>query len=317
MKTLAIILVISLLAVHSATAGPVFPTRGILIHPRWGNSKADTTEFLGAMGGWGSVYHGFNSTGDEFGWSIDLGALFEIARWGEHGSLLALTDMELDARTNNDIYFNPRTGFWEEGLFFASRVENFDWQFGYLHRCRHDIDNGDTNEYQTRPPQRTLIYGSLSTKVIFKPFQLFHSNDTTNFKTLAWLTGDLYVFKEDYRQPSSANGLQPNYHNILFSLGVNAAIGLFAIGPGQAYLRGGANVSAFGSDGSYFHSFANIQKWTVDGRAELGYQAEGRAARFQLFAGWESFQDDGMNAVPQNSHFTLLGIRLSDTKLMQ
>jgi hypothetical protein len=316
-STSTALIVISILSFHNTicVAGPISPSRGILIRPNWETGTSDTTETLGEIGTWGSVYHGFKSANDEFGWSIDIGALIEFARWGESSSLIAVTDMELSAKTNNDIYFSPRGGFWEEGILYNWRAENLDWQFGYLHRCRHDLDNGDSIARSGAPLERTLIYGSFTGKAISKPFNLFHATDPKEWKTIVWLTGDLYVFREDYRQTSGPTSLQPNFHDILFSIGANAAINLFRIGPGVAYIRGGANFSAFGIDGSLPHSFTHIESTTLDGRIEIGYQSEGRAARLQLFTGWENFNDDGSTPIPENSHFTLLGVRLSGTAL--
>jgi hypothetical protein len=300
-----------------ALAGPISPARGIVIVPQWRASRSDTAEMLGAMSGWGSVYHGFNSTDDAFGWCVDFGVIFEIARWSESASLLVISDMEFTAKTNNNVGINPSGAIWEEGMLFDKRCTGFDWQFGYLNHCRHDIDNGVFGQYSVAPLRRTLIYGSFIGRVMSQPFQMFRSSDSLVSRTRAWLTLDLTPFRSDYRQPYEATGVFPDFRDLLFTLGGNVSVTLCRVGPGVAYFRGGANLTGYGSPGSYFHSISQIDKATLDWRTEIGYQTEGKAGCFQIYAGAERYQDDESNPFPENSQFAVLGIRLSGISLTE
>ena len=54
--------------------------------------------------------------------------------------------------------FNPRAIFWEEGVLAGFRLdEGIALQAGYIHRCKHDIDNLEITA-RGREEQRTLIY---------------------------------------------------------------------------------------------------------------------------------------------------------------
>src|ERR1044071_7564096 len=129
-------LALLVLYVPFAAAGPVFPTRGFLISPRW-TGKVDTTSVFDHASYWAEVQRGLGSDSDRWGWSISMGAIWEFARWGGNKSLLAFTGMELTADTHNDISFNPRGAYWEEGLMYAvQEPRGFDWSVGSVYRCR-------------------------------------------------------------------------------------------------------------------------------------------------------------------------------------
>jgi hypothetical protein len=298
-----------------------------LIKPQWYDPSGHLRDSISALedfGAWGGVFHGFNSTNDAFGWGIDLGAAFELVRWYNQGSLLVVSDMELTAKTNNDIYFNPKGGFWEEGILFTNKTGDgsSDIQYGYLHRCRHDVGNGDTTQFTGIPNERTLIYGSLTFRDFFGNIALGESkpepSPTLNCTQISpWLSGDLYVFREDYRQPASTYAVVPDFSNILFTISGGAYGDLANIGSGYLYSRASAGVTAFGTSGSFFRKFSKISKVTLDGDVEVGYAHNGAAAKVEFYLGWQGFNDDASNPLPVGSHFLTLGFRFTGSDLVQ
>jgi hypothetical protein len=328
---LAAIFALFLIPASVSIAQPVSPSRGLMIRPIWNGAASENglSPALGEFGGWGSAFHGFNSAKDAYGWSIDIGVAIELKRWNEKSSLMAISDMELTAKTNNNIYFNPKGGIWEEGLLYTHRAEHYDWQFGYLHRCRHEIDNGDALEFTGTPPERTLIYSSLTSRFYFDPIYFEPTEyrdigsgpsnaewDYSHRQLKPWVAGDLYVFRADYRQPDSAFGFPPDYKNILFTLSAGLKWTITQFGPGVIYARGGIGLTAFGTDGSYFKSFSKITSSGIDGNLEIGATSEGRAAVFDVFVGYQGMGDDTEHPIPQSSHFFLLGIRLRGSSLV-
>src|SRR5207249_2000646 len=144
-------------------------------------------------GYWAQLHRGFGSDSDRWGWSVSMGAIWEFARFGGNRSLFAITGMELIADTHNNITFNPHGAVWEEGIVYAEHDRSLDWQLGAMYRCRHDIDNGDPNQYSDVFGGRTLIYCSLAGKAIWKSDKLFG----LNIPTKAWLHADAYMIRED------------------------------------------------------------------------------------------------------------------------
>jgi hypothetical protein len=305
--------------ISSAVAGPIFPTRGFLIDPKWDTTAADrimgdTTSVFDHSGYWAQVQRGIGSDSDRWGWSVSMGAIFEIARWNGNKSLFGFTGMELIANTHNDISFKPRGAMWEEGLMYAVHENSaFDWQIGSIYRCRHDIDNIDPAGYSDIDQQRTLIYCSLSGKAIWTSNQLFGMN----IPTTAWLHGDAYIVREDYRIPDSDDGFGTNFKNIAWSLGPAFQSKFAEWGRNAIYCMVFTDFTAFGRDTGFTNRFASIAKMTFDDHLELGYEFQGRAGRIQLYAGMEKWEDDGQTPIPSNSQYAILGIRVTGVDMVK
>ncbi len=295
-----------------AFAGPIFPTRGFLLNPKW-YAKTDTTSVFDHAGYWAQVQRGFGSDSDRWGWSVSMGAIWEFARWDGDKSLLGYTGMELLANTHNDIDFKPRGAMWEEGLVYAVHESSkFDWQIGTIYRCRHDLDNIDPNGYSDINQQRTLIYCSLSGKAIWTSDDLFG----LPMPTTAWLHGDAYLVREDYRIPTSDNGIGPNFQNLAWSFGEAFQSKLVQWQASSLYFMLNTDFTAFGRDSGFISRFGSISKFTFDGHAELGYEFHGRQGRIQFYAGWEHWEDDGQTPIPSNTQYALLGIRVTGADLV-
>src|SRR5205809_1076709 len=91
MAKLAVLLILAVLP-SLALAGPIFPTRGFLVHPQW-YGKTDTTAIFDHAGYWAQVQRGFGSDSDRWGWSVSMGAIWDFALWGGDKSLFALAGM--------------------------------------------------------------------------------------------------------------------------------------------------------------------------------------------------------------------------------
>src|SRR5688572_19973954 len=83
--------------VNFAQAGPIFPSRGVLIRPRWtiGPGANQGAAALGKSGFFGGISRGFGSSGERFAWQIDIAALVELYRWDENLSLIGVGAQEL------------------------------------------------------------------------------------------------------------------------------------------------------------------------------------------------------------------------------
>lgn len=316
MKVVVVPFVLCLLLVQNALAGPVFPTRGFLISPRW-TGKVDTTSVFDHAGYWAGVQRGFGSDSDRWGWSISMGAVWEFARWGGNKSLIALTGMELTANTHNDISFKPRGAYWEEGLMYAVHEnDKLDWQIGSIYRCRHDLDNIDPRGYSGINGQRTLIYCSLSGKLVYNWTQQKEKfGKFTIWPDVSAAHADMYLVREDYRIPDTIT-TQPNYQHLAWSAGENFLWHIKYWQNGSIYAALNVNISSFGNEIGFFSRFASIAKITSDSRAELGYTYEGRAGRIQFYGGYESWEDDGQVPIPRNAHYAMLGVRVTSSDLV-
>jgi len=293
----------------SSVAGPIFITRGLLIHPVYGEYPADSGGFLAHIGMWGGVQKGLGSEGDRFGWLLDVGAAIELWRW-ERSSLLAISGMQLSADPHNEISFNPTGVTWEEHLVYASHGESFDWQLGFAQRCRHDVDNLDIKESTGQPQQRTLIYSSITGRLIG------HDITLRSLKLKWWVNGDAYVIAQDYRLPTSTRNELPNIERLAWSVTPNAQIDGRVFNNAKWYVNAGATISRFGNESGFFKKFFVAERTHFDTRVEAGLAIPGRAGKLSIFAGFESLSDDGIMPVPESNHFAFLGFRIVGLDLL-
>lgn len=152
----------------------------------------------GALRGWGS-FEGYLYQRDSLhGWRQVLGGMVDFWRKDSTFLLSFVGAIEFLANFNNDISFNPRAQFWEEGLLFTFFTRPWIVQTGYLHRCKHDIDNLALRQ------ERTLIYGSY-----------FVSLYATFASSLLGVSSHLYLVHEDYRTPKEFEQFAPRLSTLL------------------------------------------------------------------------------------------------------
>jgi len=118
------------------------------------------------MGG-GEFQRSFGSAFDEQAWQFRTHVQAEPYRFSDTGRSVIWTTtieahQEMTANPYNDISFNPRTMRWEEFFWLHMITDDFSARVGFVHRCKHDIDNlsGADEDNPISPllaEQRTLI----------------------------------------------------------------------------------------------------------------------------------------------------------------
>ena len=288
-----ILLLISLTA-SSLFAGPIFPSRAIILAPRFRDLTIDTSKdarFLHQQGIWGNLAKGFSSNGDRYGWSVATGGILQFVEW-PNCSIFMQGDIEVLADTHNDISFNPRAIFWTEGVVFQYKLSDIELQGGYIHRCKHDIDNLDTNEIGMHE-RRTLIYGSAMLRGIMRDVSLFGMQGSF------WAQLDQYLIKQDTRFPDTSRPRNTDIEKLNTSLSFGGKLNIFSLGDVNIYARIVQTFAAY--DG--------FRTLTHDGREEFGLEIKGDALEMNIFYGTENFQDDLNRPLPVNSNYSYIGIR--------
>lgn len=291
-------------------AGPIFITRGLLIHRLYEPTVADSGGFLTRTSMWGGVQKGFGSEGERFGWLLDVGAVIELGQW-KSSSLFGISGMQINADPYNEISFNPTGVTWEEHVVYVAKAEPFDWQIGYAQRCRHDVDNLDIKQTSGEAQQRTLIYSSLTGKLISKEHSL---SQQTNM--IGWLNADLYVVSQDYRLPDTTSHYLPNIERLAWSLGANVHVGSTSSSLVGWYANAAATLSAYGNEHGILRKFSTIERTNFDFRAEAGISILGRGGKFWLFGGYELLADDAIMPIPEKNSHMFVGFRFSGKDLI-
>ncbi len=269
--------------------------RGTILNPL-ANAAAeqpdDRSRWFTQVGGWGAF--GSYGLGDDpdHAWYQQLGAYMEIFRKGNKASLAFTSQIEFIADLNNDINFNPRAIFWEEGLLYTHRFGSSYLQVGYYHRCKHDIDNLEIGA------ERSLIFGSIMSSFTF-PLRLLREDDV-----LMSLQYDHYTVTWDRRTPAVFEDGTRDWDSLIASLRLNASWRIplrpSAEGPGDVNVYiDGYGMTTFYGNGTWFSGML---------RAEIAKKTENGEVRFGVHA--EHLGDTGIPVVPVSGTLIGVGIRV-------
>ena len=267
--------------------------RNLLHNPLWDERhhvEDDEQQFFNSYGGWG----GFGNFGLQRDthhlWHQDLGAFIELWRRGDSQSLIFTGQIEFIADAHNDINFNPRAIFWEEGFMYTVRRDERFLQFGFYHRCKHDIDNLDLGE------ERSLIYSSLWGRWL-QPFSLFdHQDLILSFRyDRHVITWDNRIIRDDERQPDPDDS---NWDDLRGAFSVNAH---WQSSPGQTgqgfYLEPRGWLIEIGSE----------LRFNYGVNAGINFRTAG--AEFRLGLEYEYLHDSGIPAEPSDVHLISIGFK--------
>lgn len=112
---------------------------------------------------------------------------------------------QLYASRRNDIAFNPRSAVWDEELTLRNLLPSSaaDLSVSVFHRCKHDIDNSDSEEGDSialnSPQKRTIILGGAAISGVLPPSVFTGISSPLRSMIDARIEG--YWYAGDYRFP--------------------------------------------------------------------------------------------------------------------
>ncbi len=283
-----------------------FPERWITFNPimsQRNTTEEETWEVMSSAGGWGG-FGGYRLLrDDDHAWVQELGVFVELFRFGSSRSLAFVSNIEFIANANNDIRFNPRAIFWEEGFIYTIRQTSAFWQIGYFHRCKHDVDNLLVGT------ERSLIFGSLLGKYLI-PFTLKERGEG-----LIAFRADVYTIRQDDRIPSATSTFTPHVKRMLGTLGFTFHLRETASKPIGWYTTGWGGVNFFGKKEGVLPRFDTVSSATIGGGLSAGIMIIG-AVHFRIGVSYEYQPDTGINPIPVHSHLLSIGIKIVDPTVM-
>ncbi len=302
-RRLSCVLLVSLVSSFGLFAQR-YPDRHMTLHPLADLSdRAEGTSWMHTSGGWAEFGAYRLSRDGEHAWIQRLGGYLEMFRIDDKASLTVVGNIEFIANPHNNIRFNPRAVFWEEGFVYTQRVGKNYWQVGYFHRCKHDVDN------LLLGTERSLIFGSLQGKFLF-PFQM----DQGRTDGLFAVRTELLTIRQDDRTPLTTNRL-----NLNNALGSFAGIVHFRKQLEHSvfgyYVTAWTGVSAYGTRDGIFNRFTSIESATLNGGLSGGMAIQGNAA-FRIGITYEYMSDTGINPVPEHSHLVSFGVLILNPAAM-
>ncbi len=276
------------------------PDRFVLFNPLFNSSEnlpEESTAYINSVGGWGEFAAYRIKSDFEHEWNQKLGAFIEFFRTGSSSSLSFISNIEFVANPDNDISFKPRSIFWEEGILYTQKTGKNFWQLGYMHRCKHDIDN---YRYGV---ERALIFGSLQGKYII-PFDFWNEEENA----IVALRGELYTLRQDNRYPKEWMTVSSNWKQLIGSVGFNFNFTKpLNNGYWHYYLNSYSMLNFYSKEEGYLNRFNNFQKVNYNGGISTGVSVRGKA-EFRIGITYEYLSDTGINPYPENAHLISIGV---------
>ena len=222
-----------------------------------------------------------------------LGAVMELVRWGDN-SIAFGTQAEFIYDPNNNINFNPRSIFWEEGLFYTRKMDNHSWQLTYFHRCKHDLDNLELGL------ERVTINSSLGSRWIIS------DRDFLDGQLSVVPGAEIFVVTYDRRLPAHYQKEGLSWYQLL-----GAASGKFhwkrEISGSLNYFVKGYGKSIFYGEGApegerldVYSRFEGYEETRFSGSLHTGIEIAGKTGDFRLGMRYEYLDDAAINPVPES-----------------
>jgi hypothetical protein len=277
----------------------------------------DTTRsigFLPAIDYFADVQRSSGSAGDDRAWGIRLAGTAELWRIRRGTSLLIAAADEVAANAHKDGGFNPRGISWELGLSLVRRFAAFDWQVGFVHICRHEIDNTDHPRIPTTPPdymptERTMSANGPRTALILRPIAL-GAVAGRRLHVRGAFAGESYHHKWDGRAAPDTTASM-GFDSWMQAQGAaSAAIRLEM----ELWRRSAVFVRASGI-GVFFRAadgYPVTSGVRRNHRFEAGWRMPGSGGAFELYVATERVFDDVMMPDPRPSRMTGIGLRIAE-----
>jgi hypothetical protein len=294
---LAILLL--LLSVFSVNA-QILVTRNYTIDPFVDSTT--TKKVLGISAFHAEFSRGNGSTANAHAWNARIAGLFEIYRFSPNTSFVFTTAHEITADLYNSLYFNPKGAIWHETFSVFHRRKKLTFEVGVSHRCRHNIDNADTDDGDTISTRnityRVLILNAPFVNVFTKPIKI-----AKNLELTTSLRGEYFWYSYDSRYPYIDNSQL--WANMKASLHATLGINYHFHHYFAAYTKVWGQAMFFKTKETF-----NTEFMTNNYRIESGIMLKGEKANLQVFASYEYFFDDYSRHIPRTSGVMFIGARL-------
>lgn len=276
-----------------------------LLHSRPSNT-AGSVHWAASSGGWGE-FGAYRLVRDgDHAWSQRLGGFVEFARWEDRGSFYFVGDIEFIADHQNNIAFNPRAIFWQEAFIYAWSAGSSFAQVGYVHRCKHDIDN------MLQKEQRTLIYGSIQGRYTF----LF-GDSAYGRPDIVSLRADLFTLRQDDALPFVAGEDRWSMNRLLGALSLHYNGEYPLKGESLTWVFSGwASAALFGTKDGFISRFSGVSGIRSSGGASLGFAVRG-GTEIRVMGTYERVADTGIPARPRSSDLLSFSIFILDPLSMR
>jgi hypothetical protein len=300
-----------IVALGAACPAQNFPDRALNYDPlALALDDTSSVAWLGAIEPMVEFGRYSNGSGRSHRWNGKIGLYLDVVRWDSTWSIAIVETMETVIDPNNDIAFNPRSIFWEEGILVSHRLgESSALQFGGMQRCKHDIDNLELSQTTENPQERTLIFSSATLRWLVRPHIV--AADLPELRAGFAMRNELYVHLLDHRIPNAANESGEHLDRLVSSLMASGRIEYRPLGRRYAaHLSASALLSLVGGRLGEEGRFDDLTTTLGVPHLELGIDLfNPKGTGVTLFARAEWQRDAAILPVPRSATLVLFGIR--------
>lgn len=300
-RCVLLLLALVLIGSRNSTNAQVRPSR------TWESTPVRTGMPCGVMPsllGGGEFQRSWGSTFGEQAWQFRTHVQVEPYRFTDSSDKMQWTTtieahQEMTANPLNDISFNPRTMRWEEYFWLHLLNKDVSARIGFLHRCKHDIDNlAGADEFNPISPmqaeQRTIILTGPTVAATL-------SAQKTPFGWLTLSGGvEWFLNSSDNRRPASGVASW----DYMIGAGWFRLQNITRISPSVAMLA-----TAFASV-PWFEARPRASSHVpYDARAELALSLTGITSRIDIAVVTERTFDELAMTLPESSSYVGLCVR--------
>ena len=234
-------------------------------------------------------------------WEVAIGGAVE-ALGAEQWSVYFESSVLLAVDPNNNVAFNPRAFFWNEGLFVAWRSGAAVWTAGLRQLCKHDVDNVELEHETGVEQQRSIIDGGVLARWERDAFE------TSGIALRPLLEAAVTLSTEDQRFPAGTRSIGPSVDAFLGALRGR----LTADAALSSATRGGLTVDVRGTllGQSPGKRFSAVRSLRVEPALEGFVAFPGDAASIRVFARYAAMADDFISTPPRSATLVALGLRI-------
>lgn len=289
------------IAARAYAQSHLYPETIVTYNPLTADSRGTENVFLRTMDVWGEFGQYAGLRDDNHRWGIALGGTAELYG-GRNWNVLFETNMHLAVDPNNNISFNPRAFFWEEGIFTGYQQGVNSFYLGYAHRCKHDVDNNELYNVTGREESRALIYGS----AVFRWLREQYTIGDVALRPLA--EAHYYFVLQDQRFPVQTRILRPTLEALQAALRVRLDAEILLSGDVSLHATGDVRITTLGAAPT--ERLSSVDDVWVEPALEAAVRFHGAAGAMEFFARYMYQEDDMISPVPRSAELLLVGVRL-------
>lgn len=298
---LALVFVFMYVTEHGYAQSWLYPESIVSLTPLLDTAQVSSITFLPSFQFWGEFGYFVMDRDNDHRWDVSIGGTSRLLA-GDDWDIIHETNLHLVVDPNNNLSFNPRAIMWETGILLGMRSGATVFQFGYQHRCKHDIDNVEVHRTTGREEERAMIYGSAMVRWRHEAIPAFGG------LLDPLLELHYYIQRQDQRFPEWTRALQPLVTGYIGAMRLRGCVTIPVASSMQVGITADVRATLLGNDD--VNRFSSLQPVRLEPALEAFWEVRGLAGNMCLYTRYVYMPDDFVPPIPHDSRLQTIGIRI-------